>query len=388
MIELSAAVDSRGLSGRRLWFRFPSEWEEHVCVDGTAFLPVLLQVAMRCGEELRIQAPVDAVLLRGARQAMRIYHRWDRACRMIDIVVADETTGEERGRYAATLFSGGVDSFYTLLKHCSDGSGITPSITHLLSFHGFDSLTNRPDASENRARIVEAVASDFGVRSVIGSSNFRELTEERAPWAMTHGAALASGALALRSAFRVVYVPSSHVYADDLPWGSHPTLDPLWSTPGMTILHDGCEVSRAEKTARIAGSPVALRHLSVCNAPEKSGNCGRCEKCVRTRLSLFLAGALDRAQTLRGVPTAEEVERVLVLNESTAHYTRENLEALRRRGGAEDLERALRRVLRRWSWWRGPIALLRRARANRLLARPTASLIKVGMRLLDHTRAT
>jgi len=381
-VELSAAVTSPSFPQDRLWFRYPETVAADVAVDGTAFLPGLLAAAMRCGEELRIEAPVEATLLRHARQAMKIYHQWDRAYRVVDIATDGETEEADPGKGAVTFFTGGVDSFYTLLNHRPGGTGVTPTITDLLFFHGFDSPLARRDLSENHAATVRAVAEETGLRALIASSNVHDLTEWRVPWAVAHGGGMAGGVLPLRRLYRAVYVPSSHVYADDLPAGSHPILDPLWSTANFTCLHDGCDAYRTEKVARIAGSDTAMRHLRVCHSQAGTGNCGVCEKCLRTKINFLLADALDRAVTLPGGVSVDQVRSILITDEVSLQFVRENLEDFRRAGGHPEYERALRQVLRRWARWKIPLGLLRRARANRWLARPTAAIIRGGRKFI------
>jgi hypothetical protein len=68
----------------------------------------------------------------------------------------------------------------------------------------------------------------------------------------------------------------------------------------MRIVHDGCEATRAEKTAWIAERyPSVLKHLHVCIMLGRDGtaNCGSCKKCVRTMVALAAVGMLDRAPT-------------------------------------------------------------------------------------------
>src|SRR5205085_6312252 len=74
------------------------------------------------------------------------------------------------------------------------------------------------------------------------------------------------------------------------PWGSHPMLDPLWSTERTTIVHDADAVSRAEKFAFLAERPRALANLKVCFEADSEYNCGVCEKCMLTMVGLRAAG--------------------------------------------------------------------------------------------------
>jgi hypothetical protein len=109
---------------------------------------------------------------------------------------------------------------------------------------------------------------------------------------LSHGSCLASVALAL--GFEKCYIPSSYTYRELHPWGSHPLVDAHWSTEGTAVVHDCASVGRAEKTAVVAQSQVALDNLVVCwNLPDR--NCGRCNKCLRTRVALRLLGVKSAA---------------------------------------------------------------------------------------------
>ena len=66
----------------------------------------------------------------------------------------------------------------------------------------------------------------------------------------------------------------------EILFGSHPLLDPLWSTETLAFVHDGCEANRMEKVRRIAESPLLLEGLRVCvddRGPDVY-NCGSCWK--------------------------------------------------------------------------------------------------------------
>ena len=101
-----------------------------------------------------------------------------------------------------------------------------------------------------------------------------------------------------------------------MPWGSHPALDGLWSGGGVEIVHYGAELWPDEKLAAMADFPMVHRRLRVCYAdPRAEGNCGRCEKCVRTRLiywqnlpgvaSACMPDDLPLTVALDGVPRVE-----------------------------------------------------------------------------------
>lgn len=89
-------------------------------------------------------------------------------------------------------------------------------------------------------------------------------------------------------------------------------LDPLWSTEGLTVVHDGCEADLNVKLAFVTQSPLVLETLRVCPGFGNGYNCGRCMKCMRTMVALLQAGALERCRTLPHEIDAEALRFALL----------------------------------------------------------------------------
>ena len=136
-------------------------------------------------------------------------------------------------------------------------------------------------------------------------------------------------------------------YNDLLPWHSHSLLDPLWSTEQTTIEYDGCEATRAEKSACISDHPVAIRRLRVCLARDTDYNCGCCEKCLRTIINLRVAGASGKCQTLPEELDLETVASMELGSENARAFALENMRALERLGNEPELVHALETALER-----------------------------------------
>jgi hypothetical protein len=78
------------------------------------------------------------------------------------------------------------------------------------------------------------------------------------------GAALASVGLLFQHLFHKVLIPATFSYSDLPPWGSHPLLDPLWSTEVTDFEHDGAEAMRVDKAAYVSRHETAMTWLRVC----------------------------------------------------------------------------------------------------------------------------
>lgn len=273
--ELSALVD-----GDKVWFRFPPE----VPVEPRAeiFLPVALMEAMVRGVPLHVQPPhaISRRLAQNLESIQRVFTTWnDEDFRVVPVQVATDVR-PAREEMVLSCYSGGVDSSFTYASHRDE-------ISHLLLVQGFDGQSDDSIWVQNvNAR--QAFAQSERKQLIPVASNVREfVSRRRLSWNVAHGGVLA--AIGATLAPRRLYIPSSFTYSELLPWGSHPLIDPLWSTEGTEVVHHGLHARRTEKTEFIAAHQEILDHLQVCWRGV-SGNCGNCPKCVRTSLALHVLG--------------------------------------------------------------------------------------------------
>jgi hypothetical protein len=144
-------------------------------------------------------------------------------------------------------------------------------------------------------------------------------------WAYQYqGAALAGAAHLFTKRLDTVNIASSFDIANMKPFGSHPLLDPNFSSHDMRIRHDGITLSRLDKVKLIADWDVGLQSIRVCNQignwDVKSQsysdrnqiepgtiNCGKCWKCVVTMLALLSAGVLHKAPTFPSNDISEDL---------------------------------------------------------------------------------
>jgi hypothetical protein len=330
------------LAGKRL----PLAWEiQGASVGPTAesLLAAGLLLAMRRGEPLAVPDPVSPRLLEGVTRVQEIFHVWDRRFQVVR-VEAMATGGRPRWpspRGVACFFSGGVDSFYTALKHAE-------RIDALVFCEGWDPPLADPARCARAGAAVGAAAAALGKPLIRVVTNLAVVSEPIVRWRYYHGPVLASIALLLAPGFHRVLLPASHSYADLHPLGSHPLVDPLWSTEDTELVHDGCEATRSERVARIARNPTALRWLRVCwEGPDGAQNCGRCEKCVRTMIALRLAGALERCPTFARPLDLDAVARLRLGTLDERAYAEDNLRAAEADGRERALAAALRACLAR-----------------------------------------
>jgi copper chaperone CopZ len=98
--------------------------------------------------------------------------------------------------------------------------------------------------------------------------------------------------------------------------GSHPQLDPYWSSNAVEVSHHGANHSRGDKVTAKSGWPVTHKYLRVCYEDKVDGmNCGVCEKCVRTQLEFMAAGRLQDVRTFPARSLSAGIDRIAGLPE-------------------------------------------------------------------------
>lgn len=257
-------------------------------------------------------------------------------------------------RSPAVFFSGGVDSYFTLLNLPETALTLL-SIEHAEPDQ--DSIANafsRLTDLQN-SRVDKMHDQNIKVVTNMMVAHPRILDQ----WALRlHGPFYAACALLVSDSISSAAISSTFEYGHLKPWGSHPALDPLWSSTSTQIKHFGADHSRAEKTELVARSTAARASLSVCErgryADGSRLNCSQCTKCSRTMLTLDALG-----YTPKDAPafdwtnySLERVQNSFVHGPGEARLLREVVELAnqnQRSEIGEAIEKAIRRS--RALWW-------------------------------------
>lgn len=303
-------------------------------------LPLALPPAMVTAGALRLEAPVSPRLLAAAAPIQEILSTWCELFRPVEVRARTyeptRAASQPPGRGVAAFFSAGVDSFHTVLREVD-------RITHLVFLRGFDIPHADPGVVDAASATARTVAAALGKPLIEVETDVHDFCDPIVEWKRYFVAVLAAVGHLLTDRLERVLIPSEHSYADPVPWGGNPLLDPLWSSEALEVEHDGAAWRRVEKVADIASSELAMEHLRVCwMNSDGDYNCGRCEKCLRTMISLRAAGALERCATLPHEIDPAAVAALDLEDQNDIGFARENRRALQRRGADPELVDALR----------------------------------------------
>ncbi|AXT84602.1 hypothetical protein C6I20_04935 [Aeromicrobium sp. A1-2] len=313
---------------------------------GDIWLPTMLVVAMRRGEDLELTDPISerAVAINRVQDILTTWY--SRRMKRVEVQAPPAQSNRRRllaspERLTGTCFTGGVDSFYSLTKNQDRVGAIVYGF-------GLDVPLRETAAIERTTSLLEQVAAESGKQLLTARTTIRKFLAPDTRWGSeAHGAALASLGTLFSPVIDRILVPATHSYATGQKWGSHPLLDDLWSTRRLIVEHDGAEAGRALKTSLIADNPVAQRHLRVCYMEFATMNCCRCLKCLRTMANLAAVDRLDSFPTFHEPLDLQRLGSYELRRGNAVNQIRDLHNFVRRTPGKEDITETLAGMLQR-----------------------------------------
>ena len=290
----------------KVYVGVPDQFSYMLSERQDVFLPIGLMLSLVRGEQLDLSdIEVDPFFFRNVKSAIAHHASWRQKLKFIAPVNVSELKEPSRsGEEAAVFFSGGIDSLFSLVRHSKGrnalpGAAVPRDISY--AFHVFHRIDPAAAASISaESRILKTASENLGAQFVPVISNM--MMFDRKWWdayvPVGHGAALATVMHTLSNRLGYGIIASSHTYGKLIPWGSSPITDPLYSSSSLKIIHDGSTYTRVEKTKVISESDAALRSINVCDhmiPNEGYVNCSRCQKCLRTMITLDLMGKANNA---------------------------------------------------------------------------------------------
>jgi hypothetical protein len=281
---------SARINGSELWFESPNS---ELRPSAEAFASTMLLPALYTGADIVVEAPLSPTWVSNARRYLEIFGGWLKLP-TVDIRSPLREPGViARGEKTAICFSGGLDSFFTLLRGPFDNAA-------LLMIHGFDIDPDDECLWEGVKKNLLEVSSAVGAEPIVIKTNIRKNPVFlNAPWEYAQGGALGAIGYVVDCVNRLV-ISSSYHYGQDHPWGSHWDTDPLLSSEVLEVVHWGAAYTRPDKLSAVLDEPLVKKHLRVCwENRDKMYNCSKCEKCIRTMLTIEALDKLDEYEVFK-----------------------------------------------------------------------------------------
>lgn len=306
---------------RQVYIKTPKVYEKDFSANPNAFLVGCLLPAIHLGEKrIYIDEEICPFLKEGLYVAMNILKDWTKGqykSLIIEGKISTHIKGPDKPR-TGMVMSGGMDSLAALRLNRLHYPQTHPGyVKDCFFLHGFDigGVVERGTKYHVFDRAKEAILNitdDAAAQLIPVYTNIRHLCDERKLWLDSFfGAVLAGMAHSFSNRIDMMFIGSSYDIPNLHPCGSHPLLDPEYSSYNMRIRHRDYELSRIEKIRIVSQWDVAFNNFRVClaNVPDRL-NCGKCEKCVRTMTELTALGLLHKTRAfVEDEITPEDISR-------------------------------------------------------------------------------
>ena len=199
----------------------------------------------------------------------------------------------------ATFFSGGVDSYSTLIRNMQEKPD-------LITIWGADIDFENEKGWNVVKEYVEGIGKKYNLKNVLIKTavrrfidnselekQYHELLNDNWWHAMQHGIGLLGNIAPYAYKYRLnmIYIPSTHTENEkNIVCASIPEIDNKVKFGNTQVLHEGSDYTRQQKVNEIA-KYIKENHdnirLRVCYKSIDGENCCNCEKCYRTIMAFI-----------------------------------------------------------------------------------------------------
>ena len=313
---------------QEVFFETNKQFSDALSDNPHPFLVGAIVPAFHHGEKrIYVDGEVCPELMEGLITVLSWFRHWYGPPRNLPKIEPKSIThkpNENKQKHSGLFFSGGIDSLALLRSN-----RLNYSLEHPRSFHdgiiiygqNIESDTSN-ESFDNAVNALSEVTQDAQLNLIPVFTNIRGLDYDTDFFInQFHSAVLGAVAHSLSSRLSSVSISSSDSIpalsilgkTNLKPFGSHPLIDPNYSSSGLAIRHEGITLSRLDKTGLVVGWDVALQNIKVCQPNWPGDNCCKCEKCIRTMLALSAFDVLDKTRAFsQNVLSEQDVLKIKI----------------------------------------------------------------------------
>lgn len=348
---------------QQIYFGVPPEFGEFLACNAHAFILGSFLPAAYAGERrIAMNQAICPCLEEGLITALGQFRQWDGPPAQMPRIEAEGPSipvSPHKERGVGCLLSGGIDSLAMLRANRLMYPANHPNyIEHCIVVYGFDmgtgdAWTRHLEALERTVDCLSEVAQDAKAKLIPVYTNVKSLNDDLNFWMFRfHGAVLAAVAHALAPILRSACIAGTFDTKHLTPGGSHPLIDPNYTSADLRIEHVGIRYSRFAKTQMVAEWETALNNIRVCTqiysalkASSHAMNCGKCEKCIRTMTALVALGKLSNCRAFPANDVSKELLGSVAIQRPYQRACYEELIQPLQAQGRDDLAQAIRKLL-------------------------------------------
>ena len=283
---------------KRVWYEVEEEYEKYLCDDRVdPILVGMLSYAMRNGHDIKSDSYVtDQILYQIQETLIPVLSQHAKSLKNINVDIKPKKPTQSADK-VGTGCSGGVDSLYAITRHINyrnpDFNIDYLCINNVGSFNECYEEAGIDKVRKERIKKSKQLAKDINIPLIVTDSNFYQEIPQNHLLTCTYSSVFAI--LCLEKLWGKYYYGSVgldythfHIKDNDISPASHYDLLSLdcFSYNGLKIYSDGGGINRFDKLKRIYQTDLYKKYVHVCTTREY--NCGKCPKCRRELLSLYL----------------------------------------------------------------------------------------------------
>ena len=309
-VQLEAIVKTDSFE-KKMWFRYDKKYA-HFLVDDRldAFCIGILYYAMFNNYDIRLEAKISERLyyqlttyfIPSLAKTVDLFH---------EIKIFAETTTEvfTNNNGVATGISGGVDSFYTLIKY-TETKQKNYKLTHVIfsdiPLQKYTSSEKNKWLLDNMSQL-KKISSDFNLDLIYVECNIVTDFLIGIHFSKDVGLFQDEGLFSLKFCSIVMSLGkllNKYYFSSGFSFDEYNMKPKPYDTAYYDLLNLNCieteylvfysvggECCRLDKVKYIANFPIVQDKLLVCGIFNE--NCGHCNKCLRTMSELYAIGKLD-----------------------------------------------------------------------------------------------
>ncbi len=283
---------------KSVWYEVEEEYEKYLCDDRVdPILVGMLSYAMRNGHDIKSDSyATDEILYQIQETLIPVLSQHAKSLKNINVDIKPKKPIQSAGK-VGTGCSGGVDSLYAITRHINysnpDFNIDYLCINNVGSFNECYEEAGIDKVRKERIKKSKQLAKDINIPLIVTDSNFYQEIPQNHLLTCTYSSVFAI--LCLEKLWGKYYYGSVgldythfHIQDNDSSPASHYDLLSLdcFSYNGLKIYSDGGGINRFDKLKKIYQTNLYKKYVHVCTAREY--NCGKCPKCRRELLSLYL----------------------------------------------------------------------------------------------------
>ena len=283
--------------------------------DHTFAAWLMLPWAMKTGEAIEIDGPVDSLAIKNIMQFSKAWELWEpKKFHPVKVIAASEPLPTEKTE-DFVFYSGGLDSTDMLLQ-----LGKQAQPTTALTVQGFDYA---PSADHQFTKLREQMAP------LLEELNYKQVMlriSRKSGGYHSWGLQLASAGFLFSDHFRTGFFSADFNWEQDMavfPRGSNHITNRYFEGENFQLLGLCEDRTRAMKAQTVARHPIAIKAASFCKRKEfRPRNCGTCSKCLRTKAmfavldekpDIFVDGSYDPS-FFKSIDLNNKIERAFFVD--------------------------------------------------------------------------